>query len=220
MLENKNGQIKLPPKIKILTWNYDNQLELAYNYFVKLEEFSDVLEKNNLNVYPGLTINNEVRNPDVIHLNGMSGLFGDKNNNARILIKNYLYEDIERFLDKRTDIIHGISYGEKVIGDSINFCWEESIPKNIEETIIQIMVDTDVFIIIGYSFPFFNRFLDRLLIESLLDKPEYGYSTKAFKIYYQDKNLDGSFLSQQYDVDQKIITHIKQTDQFYLPYEL
>ncbi|MFX5587009.1 hypothetical protein ABTE16_19900, partial [Acinetobacter baumannii] len=71
---------------------------------------------------------------------------------------------------------------------------------------------TDILVIIGYSFPFFNRKIDRQLFESI------GPNAK---IYYQDPNaLENSKLIRTLFGMPNEITPITYLDQYYVPFEL
>ncbi|CAN5783425.1 hypothetical protein BH11BAC7_BH11BAC7_17550 [soil metagenome] len=77
----------------------------------------------------------------------------------------------------------------------------------------KISMGSEFLVVIGYSFPFFNRNIDRQLLENLL--------LSVRKIYFQDPYLDGSFLRAQFGVGGNVaIEHIKDTNQFFLPHEL
>jgi len=69
-------------------------------------------------------------------------------------------------------------------------------------------------VIIGYSFPFFNREVDRTLFDSMINLK---------KIYYQDINaikLIDRLQAVQQRINAKQIIPITETGQFFLPYEL
>jgi hypothetical protein len=123
----------------------------------------------------------------------------------------------------------------------ITFAWEKDSETkksliNSYEIAKEIIKDTTILVIIGYSFPFYNREVDNMIFDVL--KP----SLK--KIYYQDPEIDGEFLRSRYNLPSatkpntdKIsnpnvahifrgitptltIEHIENTDQFYIPVEL
>lgn len=76
------------------------------------------------------------------------------------------------------------------------------------------MSQTEILVIIGYSFPTFNRDIDRGLLSS---------ATKLEKIYYQAPKNDVDGLIQRLKgINPKEIEVIPHTDlnQFFIPYEL
>jgi len=104
----------------------------------------------------------------------------------------------------------------------ITFAWERFSKNFLQYQEMQrvfdeaerIATNTKIFIIVGYSFPFFNRDIDKKLL-----------SKKTFdKIYVQDTNsenlidiIKNSFTP---SVDEKNIIPVKNVDQFFLPPEL
>ncbi|PSR03910.1 MAG: hypothetical protein BRD50_04955 [Bacteroidetes bacterium SW_11_45_7] len=66
--------------------------------------------------------------------------------------------------------------------------------------------NNEILILIGYSFPFFNRKVDREIFNELK-------SSGVFKkIYFQDLNNSGEFLRSQFDLSKDIkIEHINNT---------
>ena len=74
--------------------------------------------------------------------------------------------------------------------------------------------DTTILVIIGYSFPYFNRKTDAQIFNKLKE------SGKLKKIYFQNPYLDGSFLKNQFDLGNIDVEHIVRIDSFYVPMEL
>jgi hypothetical protein len=78
----------------------------------------------------------------------------------------------------------------------------------------EIIIGSDILVIIGYSFPFFNREIDKEIFNVLCQ-------TGLKKIYYQDKFKSGDFLRSQFDLERSIeLLTIDKTDQLYIPIEL
>jgi hypothetical protein len=218
ILERRNNEIILPSSIKVLTWNYDIQLEMAYQYYHRLDSTSDIKSVQwAMKSKPASGVHNAIfKDPNVVHLNGIAGLYnkdhegntGDfydriNDSNNQLLVK-VLQHTLFLIKDLGRDIF---------LADTFQFAWEinQSKPDSIVEDAKKISGDTDILVIIGYSFPFFNRNVDREIFKSL----------KATKIYFQDPILDGSFLKEQFNLDKDIlIVHRKETNQFFLPHEL
>ncbi len=77
-----------------------------------------------------------------------------------------------------------------------------------------IACDTSILVIIGYTFPFFNRAIDRKVI---------GAMTKLDRVYIQDiepEKVRDTFFSIRSDLPENKIKLIKNCDQFFLPPEL
>ena len=100
---------------------------------------------------------------------------------------------------------------------AISFSWEPDFgERKIMEEIADALTNTKVLVIIGYSFPFFNREIDRFIIKNIEDRHD-------TKIYIQDpdaelliENIQG--LKNGFE-NTKIIP-LKNLSQFYIPHEL
>ena len=98
----------------------------------------------------------------------------------------------------------------------LSFAFDSSQPsEKILSRVDKIISQTDALVIIGYTFPFFNREIDRKILQRL--KPN-------AKIYIQDLNpksvrqsLEAVLTDEQRQVQ---IKEIERTEQFYLPPEL
>lgn len=209
ILLDKNGRApKLNNAVSIISWNYDLQVEMAYASF--LPDKYNSLETINT----GLKFKDDIysNNPlDIIHLNGYRGEFksGDKTypiveDKYSDTIENYLYGLLENASQFRAS--DNPNYNE-----CIKYAWESN-SKSIEQA-KKVMEETDILIIIGYSFPSFNRHVDSELINSFQQNSYY-------KIVYQDPNISedivDSIFKNPKDVELK--TEID-TRQFYIPHE-
>lgn len=92
--------------------------------------------------------------------------------------------------------------------------------KNFEDALQKAIQDTEVLVVIGYIFPFFNREIDREILK---------YMPNLKKIYIQDPNAEQieSSLDSLYSIQHTGITKVNEnvmpitnTSQFYLPPEL
>ncbi len=171
------SEIKLMQNFSILTWNYDLQFEICFkNYFSgDFREAQKVVQS----IPAPETIKNDFSfNKDsfsIIHLNGVAysqkseeftdykipfGIFID---NDQLIIKNL----IEHF----NSVIFDSNKGNKYL----NFAWERDKsfpqPKDVLELTFKcaadVAFDTEILVIIGYSFPIFNREIDLQLFEKM-----------------------------------------------------
>jgi hypothetical protein len=201
----------LPENLKFISWNYDYQLEIAFSNFIRNRKLSD--NQRILNV-----CSKGINSPDVdsinkfgvFKLNGTTSLI-DKGTNINIL--DNIDEEIPNLLN---EIVQYYYFSiKKKIPTTLSFAWEiES--DNYIESVANCIAKTDVLIVIGYSFPFFNRKID----SQLLDKME---ALRA--IYVQDPLNSESILERIQSLlelgrDQFIKFHqVKMSDQFYIPFE-
>jgi hypothetical protein len=202
-----------PANIKILTWNYDFQMELAGEYFQ-----NEKLNKGGLHsppligYWPAVGWSGQPHHTEkdisIVHLNGLAGScynteIGRYDN--LFLHKEELHEDSNFYLLRQ--------YGHSRIFD---FAWQDEGHKRWAINLAKnVAAETTIMIVIGYSFPFFNRDVDKKIFEKIKD------CGKLKKIYFQDPVLDGSFLKAQFDLDDNVeIIHRKEVDSFYIPFEL
>ncbi len=213
-LKKEGDNIVLPPNIRFITWNYDLQLELTLEYFIgNAGNLTSV--QNTFGSFPNFY--GPIDNLKIIHLNGIAGIYnntGKSQNALTLFAKGY----------KENDPIQAIlSIYEKClvrkewdIDTAFCFSWENSeISKRAIHEATRIMDTTDYLVIIGYSFPVFNREIDRKLFKS--------FSVTNRTIYYQDPKANKNSLSNTFKIRAKsLITEIKEEDelqQFFLPFE-
>jgi len=144
---------KWPDHIKIISYNYDNQIDIALNYY----EAPD----NNLHLETEDLI---------IRLNGKATPFKSHEKLDINDIVNHL--NINSFIEA-FKIFHNYCDTHDQRNDpSINFSWEWNDPEKayIKEKINktkQIIKEAGDFVIIGYSFPEFNREVDSNILSSV-----------------------------------------------------
>lgn len=213
-----------PKNIKILNWNYDFQIQLAAEEFIR--EVYGVSTNGTyihspalVNYYPqvghGLIQNDDTSSKefDMIHLNGLAGAF-NVNGNSQFL-NHFVFpkpENINKLIQTLTDA--------QTSTNLLTYAWETNTNPafHIYKRIFHaksIASETDILVIIGYSFPFFNRNVDKAIFEAVKG------GAKLKKIYYQDPYRSGEFLKKQFDLDDSIeILHIKEVESYFIPNEL
>jgi len=213
-----------PTNIKILNWNYDFQFELAAETFRK-EEFhysssGSVHKPPLINYYPSLgyemNVNHStnVKEYSIVHMNGIAGFFFNKDENTILNLHfNSSPKDINELVDR-------IKYENADRQTLFTFAWEKdtnsaSLLRKRIEVARSIIAESDILIIIGYSFPFFNRTIDKAVFDELI------ISGKLKKIIYQDPYKTGEFLRKQFNLPENIdIQHITETENYFVPNEL
>ncbi len=175
---NEFAKIKLPDNLKIITWNYDMQFEIAMADYLK-DEISMELLHSTLNVYPRVSsrpLDQEgLKGFQIVRLNGTAGIYP--------LIKNEGFQT--SFELQNTNYVRKVSSGElsKEILESIKiefdhkyrtgttytYAWEvEPSSNQAKFHAQQIALDTEVLVVIGYSFPYVNREIDDQIFRKLI----------------------------------------------------
>ncbi|PKA23869.1 hypothetical protein CH381_23630 [Leptospira sp. mixed culture ATI2-C-A1] len=168
----KDKLVKINNQINVISWNYDMQWELAYfKYYPELliSQIHDLL-----NYYP--RINNKEENIDnlreqftLIKLNGTAGLFEyEQNSTILAMVKNLneldnfeaAQEALKAYLHSKGQLA-GYQSGLRFAFERKNYLFDsiEISKKAISES--------NKIIVIGYSFPEFNREYDREILLSL-----------------------------------------------------
>lgn len=243
LLENKdNNSLKMPNNIKFLSWNYDQQFELGLKNYVgaslnHLKTFFQVIPNKNTaesisssvydkNRFTCVKLNGTASflNPTIISENNTASVFDyydPKLGNSELLghmLKEY---DTIRMLNNGKHLEESLLH--------LNFSWESDksfsgkYPSyySHKSAAIEIAKETEYLVIIGYSFPVFNRAADRELIDKM---------TKLKKIYIQDPNCETiqstitngfTILQSRVQDGVRVTFHLeKDTNQFLIPYEL
>ena len=171
------------PPMTILSWNYDVQFELAYSRYIK-EKHSIPLLWKGLNVYnKKYKFCCDSNKPfEIIKLNG-SALFADASN--EIVIEYNHAADIENCFDEANEE-NPLQLGYKFLtgnnySDMISYAWENGGMTELKYAIEQRVSDTNLLIVIGYSFPYVNNDVDTFIIKNM---PELE------NVVIQDKNFD------------------------------
>lgn len=201
------ANLYLPKDISVVSWNYDSQFELAYNFYTRNGKFP-VFDKNNDNEWEVL--------PNygcVFKVNG-SATYGNFSVVNEILKDDKLPKDIQLIIfygDSKADTSQmGFQFTPH-----LSFAWEQTPNQSkMMEYIKQASQDTISLVVIGYSFPFFNRDVDRSIIANM---------PQLKTIYIQDPNAESIEQSLRAVLPDGVsikIEHRKNCDQFYLPSEL
>lgn len=201
-----------PDNLKFLSWNYDLQMEAAHEKIINRGSFD-------LSFYLFNSDRNDFKKDKFtsVKLNGSSNILGQFRDSfplvKNILSDNFVKEDLDfplqyafLHIKQRLRVYQG-----RV---NLNFAWYhdwENVNKVIEN-----YNETDILVVVGYSFPFFNREVDRKIIRAM---------TNLKKIYIQDcvpENIKSRFLSILPDWREKKIEIISVDDvtEFFLPPEL
>jgi hypothetical protein len=228
--------------IKVLSWNYDSQFEYAFKEFwdfYNLHETHQILQ-----VIPGkwifetggkMEIN--LNKFSLIHLNGLAGFQTIIGSNSTTLIDrfaSFIPSDDELLFELicfYAEITHSSKQDKESASQYFNYSWEwktkghsfsSPFVSSAMNNSFRIAEITEILIVIGYSFPLFNRSVDNLIISKM---------ENLSKVYIQDLNPEMikdvminsfSLLQEQTQNGYPKIDFVlsKNVDQFVLPYEI
>lgn len=217
------GIHRLPENINIISWNYDSQFELAFS------EYSQVSDVKSNQISLGVRQKHISHEYDsgfgIYKLNGTTSLYSTeeryRSQAYKMIFENFIGEEevnnhsIEKLLLSYTEAKYSKSH--KL---NFSFAWEtdqtvSSFGKDMMSDLLTNTKQTTTLVIIGYSFPFFNRQIDRKIINNM---------TNLNKIYFQDPNaeniVDRFKAIKEIDNNSISVVRIKDVEQFFLPNEL
>jgi hypothetical protein len=188
---------KLPENIRILTWNYDSQFEIAFSEFSLKKDIAANQKLLKVHIRNKQIDQSKVVGFGIFKINGSTELRYADNSLPEFFFNpkvNYVLDLnlMENIVKMYTEAIHDTSYIPV-----FTFAWEgeefEYFWKYMDEQII----DADILIIIGYSLPYFNRSIDRKIISNMkylskvyFQSPEATQLIERFKTIRNDLHPD------------------------------
>lgn len=195
-LENQNDQIVLPENIKFLTWNYDLQLEMslrsfcddALNVATCLERFKVCKDLVSL-----------TNKDQIIHLNGAAGFYL-QGKETKCIVDSISTNSLEVSLGELKGLLLELYNSEDYNIMQFHFAWETRMEKiNFFNKMRSALLGVEYIVVVGYSFPVFNRTFDKDIFRSLRQ-------SGLKKVYFQSKRPDADALEAIFDLkDVKII---------------
>jgi hypothetical protein len=201
-----------PKNVKILSWNYDFQVELAAAHFGSLEDINQ--SSNSFTYSPSLILHFPNLDPtfsdfsslSLIHLNGIAGFSKNSQFSTGSVFQKKSNETKQKLLSfMENNNLHS----------NIHFAWEASnYHSTLMDHVKKTIDDTNIVVVIGYSFPFFNREIDKQIFNHLKSQ------NIIRKIYFQDPLLNGQQLKSQFELpDDFEIVHVQKVNDFHIPFE-
>lgn len=191
---DSSRRVSLPEHLRILTWNYDTQLEKAYYGFC--DDYDKVIE--------GITFNKRI-----YRINGCCGThppghvgesFRAAFNIAEEPAWNAGMELYNQYMTKHSSP-----------APDINFAWEDSTHNQLNNVGLNLLSDVTDLIVIGYSFPYFNREIDDIIFKQF---------DNLFRVYLQFPDGVHATIEERIKKllpDDVAINRVVSTDLFYIP---
>lgn len=200
----------VPDDITILTWNYDSQFEIAYREFNSTNQPSVSYWKE---VRKQLGIKDshdtEFEKGKIFKLNG-TAIFDYFHSFS--LLGESCGDDFKNTIGPIAEV-----HSQFNPNNHLYFAWEANTESNYFKEIFNKLFDAETLVVIGYTFPYFNRQIDRALFDKMLSlKTIYIQDPFAERI---DQNIRPVLAPIHKNTDVKIV-QLKDVDQFYLPSEL
>lgn len=215
---------KFSDRVRIVSWNYDLQLEHALALYLDLDGAHQVHDSAIGGVYPDpVDPNAHQASPLIVHLNGIAGQAVFRDSRTALyqgLGKTDPDEYIQRLFTLYVDYDKREQHMLRAMRDTFQFAWERG---DVAQRGIQIAANqfakAEILVIVGYSFPPFNRTIDIELMNAFLPNQN---ARNSKRIYVQSPSLSEEtfrhmFLGLQKDPGVKADSSV---NQFYLPPEL
>ena len=225
---NPKGKLRISNDISILTWNYDSQFEIAYREYL-------ITDKNSEDIhFPeqlGIDIHSDAANfpkPATFKDDGERQIFklnGSASFASEFSVGHYYSFNDGKLTKKQIEQNLWTYYAPYYIDTLerkkclLNFAWEYEKTLEYIELLDNTISGAEILVVIGYTFPFFNREVDTFLFKFLWKHLR--------NIYIQDpnaSNIKESILNIIHRaggiVDENSIMLKKDVDQFFLPPEL
>jgi hypothetical protein len=207
------GDKFLPKNVQIISWNYDFQFEKAYSEYIKDDQLIQIQKKLSVS-----TFNRNIAKSNafsIFKLNGTTSFINHEIDRKDVpwslLSREYNDEMIQYLFEMYCRMREKCNTYEP----ELTFAWESArMPLGNLNNLFSKIEDTKALVIIGYSFPFFNRVIDRKII---------GAMKKLKNVYFQDinpRNIITRFSSITSDIPASCLIPIDDVEQFYLPPEL
>ncbi len=202
---------KIPNDITILTWNYDSQFEIAYREFNSTNQPSASYWKG---VRKQLGIKDshdtEFENGKIFKLNG-TAIFDYFHSFS--LLGESCVDDFKNTIGSIADV-----HTQFNPNNHLYFAWESSPTSQYFKELYPHISNAETLVVIGYTFPYFNRVIDRSIFETM---------GSLKKIYIQDpfaerihQNINPVLSISHTSISKVQVYELKDVDQFYLPAEL
>lgn len=169
ILSNSSGQLRIPDEILILNWNYDQMLGYAFKEYTQNSQFQD--RHTQLGVVPLHAVSPSVPY-SVVHLNGLFA-YQEEGKEFQPIVSTDTAQDHEIIADmlryyyrahmKEDDPIY-----RNQEAHLMQFAWESNTGRESAfDLVLERLHDVTALVVIGYSFPFFNREFDRKILKWL-----------------------------------------------------
>lgn len=207
--------IKFPENIRILSWNYDLQFEKSFSEYSD----DDQVIQNQIHLNVISKFSNFVSNINrftIFKLNGSSTMIG--NDEQHKSLHNSFSNTLTReFLEKVIRNYDLVKSEDSQYKSGLSFAWEnhsDSKENSVLNLAKNATFDTSVLIVIGYSFPYFNREIDKSFLSNMKNLK---------KVYFQSpdaENIRERFLTIMPELKEKELILKNDVNQFLLPNEL
>ena len=202
---DEQGRLSMPTNLRVISWNYDIQFEKAFAGFLQQGDIAEAA--NALQVFPGVPKERCCRDLfSVFKINGTASMEdGKESGRLHTSYAQYLRADLKDALESALGF-HEQDSPEQ-LDPYLTFAWEDDGRRN---DMLNLIVPVNTLVVVGYSFPLFNRDVDRNVLQRLSSKELYvqvGEDGHAVKERVIGLGIDAARVKIVDDVDQFFVPH-------------
>ena len=209
----ESGAVAMPPNVRVISWNYDHQFERAFaEYTPESDREGRRATGDRLQVVPPLRRDRyDPSTFSILKLNGSAGARVPPSTDSPLRHNPDLYVYPSDF---DYSLFLALRFCENVASEElepyIQFAWEDDTRRSDILELVDGFAPppVDAVVVIGYSFPQFNRDLDRQIFGAL--RPN-----EVFLQVAGDDNVRDRLVGLGVDSDK--ITDVKDREQFFIP---
>lgn len=123
-------------------------------------------------------------------MNGSATFTNNQESNTSYFIDSFHETPIDEFIIKSVEIFEKMRTS-KFYNSHLSFAWEHDTNNAFYKNLEKAVASTEVLVVIGYSFPFFNRDIDKLILQKFM-----GENLK--KVYFQAPENDVSDIRERF----------------------
>lgn len=212
VLDGELEQFAENSRLNIVTWNYDSQIEKSLLKFTDNRTVDYLHEVLQITPFQN-TDKFDPKRFSVIKLNGAAGIHDSTQGTQKLRFwRNSGFN--QEIVTAIANFYYAFSAQPEFLHPWLSFAWEGNTPANLaRQQAMAACSNSEVLVIIGYSFPFFNRKIDSELLKSM---------KQLRRVYIQVSAEDGVAIRERFQTfrpDITNITTIADQKQFYIPYE-
>ena len=191
---DENQEISLPKHLRIFTWNYDTQLEKAFYGFC---EDDDKVFKN------------VIINERIYRINGFCGTYPPGTFGDPFLAA--IHSNDKPAWEAGVNLYNECITDPSSPDPEIKFAWEDSTNTQLKNVGLTQLSEVFVIVVIGYSFPYFNREIDKLIFKQL------NHLQRIYLQYPKDVHASIKSRLKNFFRSKIEIIDVTSTDLFYIP---
>ncbi|WP_114788837.1 hypothetical protein U0035_04410 [Niabella yanshanensis] len=219
LTHNEKEEIVMPSEISIVSWNYDSQFEKAYMNFTGASYDQSLDALNFVGLKDGETL--KEGQSAFIKLNGTAGFYNKGSSFGD------LFDYSKHHVNKETFSIFKeiLSSPRSRHENSLRFAWlKTDAAEYAIESAQKVLSESDIIVVVGYSFPYFNREVDRKIFEFVnlpfMDRRITKDSLQKVYIQAPKDNIDSIIKRFESIKPGRLVEGFSETDQFLIPNEM